>query len=169
MICPRCKKHTFTLLFTINGPRCRDCASRMAHIPQPPVNPSVQELFSRLTLKEWLLLPFVLGWAVFSTLIAGFFVLTWRWVTVRRECKWCNPPHYMGGNPLARRRTHGMCKKAMDRSVCELAGLSAHGEAAGPLSSKGRVGASIHSGAPGGFGNSVGHYSSNHQPQRRHS
>lgn len=35
------------------------------------------------------------------------------WFTTRRECMWCKPNHYLGGNPFARQITGGMCSHAM--------------------------------------------------------
>jgi hypothetical protein len=34
------------------------------------------------------------------------------WFTTKRLCMWCEPHHWMGGNPLARQHTGGMCAKA---------------------------------------------------------
>lgn len=32
------------------------------------------------------------------------------WFTTKRVCAWCNPPHRLGGNPFAKRISHGICK-----------------------------------------------------------
>lgn len=68
-------------------------------------------------------------WILFMALVvATFFVITlplwialawwprtaaglrasWRWLGWRRECSWCHTR--LGGNPLARRVTHGICR-----------------------------------------------------------
>jgi hypothetical protein len=35
------------------------------------------------------------------------------WFSHKRVCNWCQPPHFLGGNPFARKITHGMCPKAV--------------------------------------------------------
>jgi hypothetical protein len=37
------------------------------------------------------------------------------WLTTRRVCVWCKPPHRIGGNPFARGITGGMCRMAQAR------------------------------------------------------
>ena len=34
-----------------------------------------------------------------------------RWFRFKRICAWGDPPHYMGGNPLSKNETHGVCYK----------------------------------------------------------
>jgi hypothetical protein len=37
------------------------------------------------------------------------------WFLFRRECAWCTPRHYLGGNPFARTVTSTMCSRARTR------------------------------------------------------
>ena len=45
----------------------------------------------------------------------------WRWLKLKRVCAW-HPggPHYMGGNPLAKNITHGLCPSCLERVKGEL-------------------------------------------------
>ena len=40
-----------------------------------------------------------------------------RWYRVKRVCCWCDKPHWIGGNPLARKVTHGICRAGMDKQL----------------------------------------------------
>jgi hypothetical protein len=42
----------------------------------------------------------------------AFFTRLIFWFTTKRLCMWCEPHHWLGGNPLARQHTGGMCPKA---------------------------------------------------------
>ena len=43
-----------------------------------------------------------------------------RWYRVKRVCCWCSRPHWIGGNPFARKVTHGVCVKARDKMLAEI-------------------------------------------------
>jgi hypothetical protein len=43
---------------------------------------------------------------------ARFFSKVIFWFTTKRLCMWCEPHHWLGGNPFARQHTGGMCPKA---------------------------------------------------------
>lgn len=44
-----------------------------------------------------------------------------RWLRFKRICAWHLPrPIRMGGNPLARRMTHGVCRECCDRQKAEI-------------------------------------------------
>ena len=45
------------------------------------------------------------------------------WFTTRRVCCWCQPQHYLGGNPFARVTTGGMCPAAVRRMKEEVDSL----------------------------------------------
>jgi hypothetical protein len=78
---------------------------------------SLQERFN---LIAWLVFRLVALWASAS-----------YWWQFKRVCAWHQPkPCYMGGNPLARRSTHGLCPQCFVRISHE---LISHGEPEGPL------------------------------------
>ena len=43
-----------------------------------------------------------------------------RWWRFRRECAWCRPQRYIGGNPWAKTITHGMCKECSEKELREI-------------------------------------------------
>ena len=43
-----------------------------------------------------------------------------HWLRFKRVCCWCQTPHRIGGNPWARRVTHGVCRDAMGRQLAAI-------------------------------------------------
>jgi len=37
------------------------------------------------------------------------------WLTTRVECAWCSPNRRIGGNPLAKKVSHGICKGCLEK------------------------------------------------------
>ena len=33
----------------------------------------------------------------------------WHWAQTKKVCAWCEQPHWIGGNPLGWRKSHGLC------------------------------------------------------------
>ena len=73
---------------------------------------AIQEPFS---IVAWLVFHAVALWAAAS-----------YWWRFKRICKWHQPaPIRMGGNPWARKVTHGMCLECLAREKAEIASHSA--------------------------------------------
>lgn len=67
-----------------------------------------------------------LGWLVFHA-VAVWSALAF-WLRFKRVCAWHQPRMIrMGGNPLARKVTHGMCPECFQRVNAELLATDAHG------------------------------------------
>lgn len=63
-------------------------------------------------------------WLVFHMI--GVWSATSYWLRFKRVCAWHEPkPRRMGGNPLARRSTHGICPECFARISAE---IISHGE-----------------------------------------
>ena len=63
-------------------------------------------------------------WLIFHAV--GLWSATSDWLRFRRICAWHEPkPRRMGGNPFARRTTHGMCPGCFARISAE---IISHGE-----------------------------------------
>lgn len=66
----------------------------------------------------------LLAWIVFHA--AGLWSAASYWLRFKRVCAWHQPaPRRMGGSPLARRRTHGICPECFARVSNE---IISHGE-----------------------------------------
>lgn len=46
-----------------------------------------------------------------------------QWFRTKEVCAWCRPQRWIGGNPFARRITHGICQRCYNRSLSELTQL----------------------------------------------
>jgi len=65
-----------------------------------------------------------LTWTIFHTV--AFWSCASYWLRFRRVCAWHQPkPQRMGGNPIARRVTHGICPECFARVSGE---IISHGE-----------------------------------------
>jgi hypothetical protein len=65
-----------------------------------------------------------IAWLVFHAI--AFWSAAAHWLKFKRVCAWHVPgPRRMGGNPLARRATHGMCPDCFARVSAE---IISHGE-----------------------------------------
>jgi hypothetical protein len=63
-------------------------------------------------------------WVVFH--VIALWSAAGRWLRFKRICAWHEPkPRRLGGNPLARRSTHGLCPECFARVSCE---IISHGE-----------------------------------------
>ena len=71
------------------------------------------------------------------------------WFTLRRECCWCEKPHWIGGNPFASVITSGMCERGYKRFLdSELRPLTGgHTKPAAALKASGAT--TARAGAPG--------------------
>jgi hypothetical protein len=59
------------------------------------------------------------AWVVFH-LVAAWSTAS-RWIRFKRVCAWHEPKaRYMGGNPFARRLTHGMCPDCAAKYKAEI-------------------------------------------------
>jgi hypothetical protein len=65
-----------------------------------------------------------LAWLVFH--VVAFWSAASYWLRSKRICAWHEPrPQRMGGNPFARRSTHGLCPECFARVSAE---IISHGE-----------------------------------------
>lgn len=72
-----------------------------------------------------------LAWLVFHAIAIWSAIC--HWLRVKRVCAWHQPnPIWMGGNPFARRVTHGMCRECYESQKRE---IISHGKSvqAGPF------------------------------------
>ena len=87
--------------------------SRFTPHVSPPDPESAQQ--ERFTVVTWLIFHAIAFWSA-----ASF------WLRFRRVCAWHEPkPRRMGGNPFARRVTHGICPECFARVSAE---IISHGE-----------------------------------------
>jgi hypothetical protein len=66
----------------------------------------------------------VFVWFVFHAV--AFYSSASRWLRFKRVCKWYHAPIRIGGNPFARKLTHGMCRDCAARWQAE---VDSHGAA----------------------------------------
>ena len=82
------------------------------HATRPDAEQAIQE---PATLPAWLSFHAIAVWSAASC-----------WLRIRRICAWHQPkPKRMGGNPFARRVTHGICPECFARVSAE---IISHGE-----------------------------------------
>lgn len=75
--------------------------------PRTDAESTMQERFNPVA---WLVFHLVALWTTVA-----------HWLRFKRICSWHEPkPCYMGGNPFARRVTHGMCPACAVKFECEV-------------------------------------------------
>ena len=65
------------------------------------------------------LMGIAVAWLVFHAV--ALWSSIWRWVRVKRVCSWHKPKQiWIGGNPFARRSTHGVCPECCEKQKAEI-------------------------------------------------
>lgn len=59
-----------------------------------------------------------LGWLTFHAI--AIYSSASYWLRFKRVCSWCRPKRRMGGNPFARKVTHGICPECFARTSAEI-------------------------------------------------